>query len=201
MNTKESVEKRKMIKKRKPTFVVKEAKFSARIKWRWRFPRGRHSAVRQYHKGRPALPTTGYGSNKEARGLHPSGLKEVIIHNLGGLEHIDPQIEGAIISGKVGRRKKVEILKKAAEKNIPLLYVKDAKKLIADIENSFAERKKLKQTKLKEKSHKEQERKKKAEDKKKKEEAKKKEESVEEMVKEETKKQKEIVEKTITKKQ
>ena len=35
--------------KKRMNFVVKESNFSARVKSRWRFPRGKHSKVRQMH--------------------------------------------------------------------------------------------------------------------------------------------------------
>ena len=60
-------------------FVEKESNFSARVKSRWRLPRGKHSKVRQMHKGRPALPGPGYGSQESKKGLHPSGLKIVAV--------------------------------------------------------------------------------------------------------------------------
>lgn len=186
------LELRNNAKKVKPRFVVKESKFSARVKSRWRFPRGKHSKVRQMHKGRPALPSTGFGSPKEVRGLHSSGLEMVVVHNRKDLESLDAQKQGAVISGKVGKKKKMELLALAAEKKITVLNVKDLSKEIEKIKGSFEERKKLKKERLSKASKKEEEKKKEHDHD---------HEHEHEHEKTEESKQKKMIEKTITKKQ
>ena len=194
----------KETRKKKMNFVVKESNFSARVKSRWRFPRGKHSKVRQMHKGRPALPNPGHGSPAALRGLHVSGLKPVIVSNLNELLKININTEGAIISGKVGNKRKLELLNLANEKKITLLNVKDLTQLIKIIQESLAERKKVRQEKVKKQSEKEVEKKKKAQKKKEKEEKEKSTDSVEDKIEKsekEKKEQKETAEKVITKKQ
>lgn len=156
-------------KKRNPGFVVKESKFSARVKSRWRFPRGKHSAVRQMHKGRPPMPTPGYGAAKKVKGLR-MGLQPLLVARVSQLEGIDTSIQGVVISGKVGNKKRLEILQAAEEKKIFVLNVKDTGILINTIKEKFAARKRAKNIKLKDKDKKEEEKKKKAIEKKKKEE-------------------------------
>jgi len=206
------LELREKIKKRKPTFVVKESKFSARVKSRWRFPRGKHSKVRQMHKGRPKLVSTGYGSPKSVKHLHSSGLEKVMVKNKQELLALDTSKQGAIVSSQVGNRKKLEILHSAVENKIEILNLKDVNKCIEKIDADFEARKKIKQQKQKSKSEKEVVKKKKAEEKKKKEQEEKQTETVpekgsnveetkEEKIKEEKEKQKEDIEKTIIKKQ
>lgn len=204
-----ALELRKSMKKRKPYFVVKESKFSARVKSRWRFPRGKHSAVRQFHKGRPKMPTIGFSSPIEVKGLHPSGLLPVIVHNLAQMQSIDTKSQGVVIAASVGNRKKLQLLKYATGEKIKILNIKDTEALTKEIKDAFELRKKVRVEKAKDKSSKTEEKKKKAEEKKKKEsEAKvdsekdrEDEESVEEKIQEEEKKQKQIMEKTITKRQ
>lgn len=167
---KKLLELRNKANKKKPGFVVKESNFSARVKSRWRFPRGKHSKVRQMHCGRPALPGTGYGSPKEVRGLHPSGLEMVVVNNGKELESLDAQKQGAVISSNVGMKKRMGLLALALEKKIMVLNVKDPAKEIEMIKNNFEGRKKLKKEKLSLASKKEEEKKKKAEERKVKEE-------------------------------
>ncbi len=167
-------------------FVVKESNFSARVKTRWRFPRGKHSKVRQMHKGRPALPSPGFGSPKDKKGLI-NGLLPKVVSTLADLENVSEK-EGVIIAGKLGLRKKVLLLKKAEEKKLQVLNIKDIKEFIKKSEDSITARKKVRKDKQSRKA-------KKAEEKKK--EDKKEEKSVDEKVEE----QKKIVEKTLTKKQ
>src|SRR3989344_2221743 len=123
---------------KKPAFVVKESNFSARVKVRWRFPRGRHSKVRQMHCGRPAMPNPGYGAPAEVRGLHQSGLEMVVVRNAQELQVLNPKTQGAIIAASVGNKKKISLLELAQQKKITLLNVKDAstaaKKLVSDFE-------------------------------------------------------------------
>lgn len=208
MEIKKLLELRKRRKQRKPDFIVKEAKNQAGLKKRWRFPGGRHSGVRQYHKGKPALPSLGYGSPKPVRGLHPSGLREVVINNVKDLSSLDPQKEGMIIASQTGNRKRLELIKAAEEKEVKILNVRDPIKLMKKVEEDFKVRKEIKVKKLQEKDKKKEEKKKKAEEKirKEKEEKEKtktvgKEEGVEDKLKEEQEEQKKEAEKVIIKKQ
>tara|TARA_Y100000310_G_C20292341_1_gene627770 strand:- start:9 stop:632 length:624 start_codon:yes stop_codon:yes gene_type:complete len=207
MGSDNSNKERRTGKRVKPSFVVKESHNKSRVKKRWRFPRGRHSQVRQMHKGKPAMPNPGYGAPKSEKGLHRSGLEPIIIHNSRDLLALTVN-QGAIIASTVGRRKKLDLLQLAEEKKVSVLNVKDLAKLKAKINEEFAARKKAKSEKLKAKSKKQEAKEKKAAEKKKESEEKKeqkkeqkKEMPVEEKVKEEERKQKEIAEKTITKKQ
>lgn len=183
---------------KKPDFVVKESNFSPRVKVRWRFPRGRHSKVRQMHCGRPAMPNPGYGAPAEVRGLHQSGLQMIVIRNMEELQAVNPKIQGAIIAASVGNKKRLSLLEMAQQKKITLLNVKDvstaAKKLVSD----FEQRKEWRKKRAVEASKKEEQKKKKAEERTQKEEKKKAEEINTE---EHTKKENEMMEKTITKRQ
>src|SRR3989338_3164951 len=151
-------------RKKKPDFVVKESKFVARVKKRWRFPRGMHSAVRQYNRGRPALPTPGYGSPRKVYGLDPSGLRPVLVFTEEQLLSLTPK-ESAVIPSTVGNKKKVSLLTKAQEKKIRVLNVKDVAASLEKINKAFEERKRVKREKKKVKETKEEEKKKKAKEK------------------------------------
>jgi len=67
------------------------------------------------------MPSIGYGSPKENRGLHPSGYHDVLISNLMELESLDPETQAGRISSKVGKRKKEIMLQKADELGIKIL--------------------------------------------------------------------------------
>ncbi|PIZ52115.1 hypothetical protein COY27_01345 [Candidatus Woesearchaeota archaeon CG_4_10_14_0_2_um_filter_33_13] len=195
---------RKKIKKSKPTFVIKESKFSARIEKKWRFPRGRHSGSRQYHRGKSILPTTGYGSPKAVRGLHSSGKEVVQIANPTDLLKLVPSKQIAHVA-KVGKKNMLEILKVAQEKKISLTNVKDVNQSIEKINSAYVARKKVKEEKMKDKSKKDAEKRKKAEEKKKKEEEKTEKKNSDNQEsgshKEEKEEQKKSIEKELIKKQ
>lgn len=108
-------------KQKKPDFLVKESKFCSGVKSRWRFPRGKHSPVRQFHKGRPAMPTPGYSSPKSVSGMDKSGLFPVNVSRISDLDKIDSKTQGVIISGKVGSKKRLELLNIAKDKNLSVL--------------------------------------------------------------------------------
>ncbi len=205
MATTELQELRKKTSKRKPTFVVKEWKFGHGVKRRWRFPRGKHSKVRQMHKGRPALPHPGHGSPKEVYGLDKHGLLPVLVKTAEDLTNINPAKESALISGKLGNRKRLDLLSLVQEKKITLSQG-DPSSILDKIKTTFDDRKKLRQEKLNVKSKKEQEKEKQAAEQEKKtaEEKKGSESSVEDKLQQEEEKQKEQkseAEKTIIKPQ
>ena len=139
-DTKRLLEFRKKIKKRKPIFIRKDAHKVVRVAEKWRQPRGRHSAIRQKHKGHPKLVSIGYGSPRMVRALHSSGLKKIIINNLNQLDKIDPKIEGIIISRTVGNIKRKEIIKKALNLKIEILNFKNPQKQVETIDHLFQKR-------------------------------------------------------------
>jgi large subunit ribosomal protein L32e len=108
-------------KKKKPKFLRQGARFLKRVKKRWRRPRGSQSKMRKRKKGKPRMPSIGYGAPKRLRGLHPCGLREVLVHNIKELERIDPKVEAVKIATGVGKRKREELIKRAAELKIRLL--------------------------------------------------------------------------------
>lgn len=88
---------------------------------KWRKPMGYHSKQRKGWKVRTPLVRVGYRTIKEARGLHPSGFEEVLVHNADDLDGIDPATQAARIGATVGGRKRAVILAKAAEEGIRVL--------------------------------------------------------------------------------
>ncbi len=167
MDFKKLLSVRNKAKKRKPGFVVKESKYQAGVKKRWRYPRGLHSPVRQRFGGRPALPRPGYGSPRSIRGLHSSGLAKVLVSTEAELLGVNVSTQGAVIRSTVGGRKRLRLLQLAQEKNIRVLNVKDVAKSVEGITTAFALRTKAKVTRSQEKSKKEDEKLKRAEEKKK----------------------------------
>jgi len=153
---------RNRMNKKKPAFVRKDTYIKAKVKANWRKPRGKHSPVREQHKGRPKLVSPGYGSPKAVRNLHPSGLEVVVVNNQAELEQINPEKQGILISKTVGKKRKIDILKLALEKKLTVLNSKEPQKLLETLEAEFKKRQDSKKKKLTEKEKKEEEKKKKA---------------------------------------
>ena len=87
----------------------------------WRAPHGMDSKQRRNYKYRSALVRVGHGKVAAARGLHPSGFREVMVHNTGDLESIDPETEAARVGKTVGGRKREQIYSRADELGIRVL--------------------------------------------------------------------------------
>ena len=114
---KELLELRERIKKRRPSFFRQDA-HKKRLKKRWVKPRGLHSKVRLKKAGHARKVSDGYRVPREVRGLSKEGLKIIIVHNENELNNVDKEKEGIIISGNVGLRNKIPLLKKSKEKGI-----------------------------------------------------------------------------------
>lgn len=87
----------------------------------WRAPHGMDSKQRRNYKYRSALVRVGHGKVAAARGLHPSGFREVMVQNTTDLEIIDPETEAARVGRSVGGRKREHIYSRADELGIRVL--------------------------------------------------------------------------------
>lgn len=107
--------------RKKPKFHKQGANYLKRIKKRWRKPRGRDSKLRKREKSKGKVPNVGYRAPRNLRGLHPSGLEEVMIQNIKDLEKIDPKKQAGRVSSSIGKKKKNLILEKAKGFKIKIL--------------------------------------------------------------------------------
>ena len=87
----------------------------------WRAPHGMDNKQRRNYKYRGSLVRIGHGKVAAARFLHPSGFREVMVHNAGDLEAIDPETEAARVGASVGGRKRETIYSRADELGIRVL--------------------------------------------------------------------------------
>jgi large subunit ribosomal protein L32e len=141
---------RAKLKKKKPDFVRQESWRYNRLKENWRRPKGLDNKMRRKIKGWPSTVNIGYRGPKAARGLHPSGYEEVLIHNVEELKNVDPKTQAVRIAHTVGGRTKAQILAEARKKKIIVLNVgvkeeekeKEAEKAAAAAEEKEKEEKK-----------------------------------------------------------
>ncbi len=92
-------------------------KFKRKKKQKWRRPTGRDNKMREKRKGYPAVVSIGY--KKQNRRI------QRVIFNLKDLDRIKK--DEIVVLGKVGKKKREEILKKAKEKNISISNIKRKK--------------------------------------------------------------------------
>ena len=105
-----------------PQFLPQIFGRKKRIKHRWRKPRGIDSKKRIGKQYMGAVPGIGWKSNRKTRGLHPSGLKEILIYNPQQLEG-KSNVAVKIASG-VGQRKRKIIIDKANSMKLKVLNAK-----------------------------------------------------------------------------
>ena len=119
-------------KRIKPRIRRSESWRYIRISESWRKPTGKSSRMRKKRRGWALSPAIGYGSNRKYRGLHPSGLKEIIINNVNELENVSPDQKAIRIAATVGERKRLSIMEHAQQLGYKILNPKISK--TADVE-------------------------------------------------------------------
>ncbi|MCK4475596.1 MAG: 50S ribosomal protein L32e [Methanophagales archaeon] len=94
----------------------------------WRRPRGLDNKMREHIAAKGAMVKAGYRKKKEERGLHPSGVREVLVFNTNDLAKAVVAREeiavAARIASGVGRRKREQIEEEAAALGIKVLNPK-----------------------------------------------------------------------------
>ncbi len=146
---------RARLKKRKPVFIRQDNILKA-LEKKWRRPRGVQSKMRLQKRGQPLSISKGYKSPSAVRGMLKIGKYPVLVFNLSDLSKIDTDVQAAIISGNVGMKNKLAIIKKAIELKITIANIKDPSAFLNEKENEFRQRSqdKKKQSMEKEQKHK-----------------------------------------------
>lgn len=139
------LELRAKIKDKKPEFIRQDNPKRMKLNYKWRKPKGIHSKIRHHFKGRRKMPSPGFKSPIEVRGLHSTGLNIIKVFSIEDLKKIRNGKDGIVISKQVGMRKQLEILKKAKELKIEVLNL-NADERIKKIED-FVNSKKKKEAK------------------------------------------------------
>jgi large subunit ribosomal protein L32e len=125
-------EEKKTTARKKPKFLRtdwhKKIRLGRGVKknQKWHGAKGRQNKFRLCRKGRGQRPKVGWGAESDGKNL-VGGVEAVRVENVKMLEGLK---NVGIIIGKVGVRKRVEIVKKAGEMKLKILnrYKKEAKK-------------------------------------------------------------------------
>jgi large subunit ribosomal protein L32e len=92
---------------------------------KWRKPRGRHNKMRKKRVGYPSTPSIGYGTPIKLRGII-NGKRPILVSEMRDLEKITAG-HVAVLSRRLGAKKKIEIIRSANERKIHLLNVSGGK--------------------------------------------------------------------------
>lgn len=122
-DTKKLLATRKKIKSKKPEFVQQDYHKKKRLSRKWKRPTGLQSKMRHQFKGYNRRVKQGWRSPVAVRGFHGKGVEPVLINNVSELNTVKKD-QGIIVSGKVGLKKRIDILKKAEELKILVLNLK-----------------------------------------------------------------------------
>ncbi len=125
-NLKKALEVRAKVASERPDFPRSETHRFPRLGDKWRSSKGIRSKMRLKKRSRFAIVETGYRGPVMARGLHPTGKEEVLVHNVGELEGLNPETQVVRISASSGKKKRLEIKQKAEELKLDILNVRSS---------------------------------------------------------------------------
>ena len=134
---------RKELKERKPVFIRQDNPKRRKLNDKWRKPKGIHSKIRHHFKGRRKMPSPGYKSPRQVKGLHSSGLVMVIVYSTDDANKLKKETQGITIAKSVGTKKKLAILRAAKQAGVQVLNlnIDHAIKKIEDFINSKSAKK------------------------------------------------------------
>ena len=112
---------RSKIKRKKPKFIRQGWRNLKRLGEKWRAPKGINNKRRERKKQAGRIPAPGYGSPRSVKDFHPSGFEEFIVFNIKDLDKINRERQACRIASEVGKKKRIEIMKKAEELKIKVL--------------------------------------------------------------------------------
>ncbi|MBW3013134.1 hypothetical protein KY340_02915 [Candidatus Woesearchaeota archaeon] len=149
------LELRRRMKKKKPRFVAQCAHKVKEVAPKWKRPRGMHSKIGQ--RGRRKRARVGYSSPALVKHLTIGGLLPVNILNVAMLASLDKTKHAVIVSGKVGMKKRKEIIKECKKLGLKMSNIPDADLHLKSIDEKLAKKKETRQQKEKAKAAKKKE--------------------------------------------
>ncbi|OIO80525.1 hypothetical protein AUJ84_03155 [Candidatus Pacearchaeota archaeon CG1_02_32_132] len=89
-------------------------------KQKWRGAKGRDNKIRENRKGYPKMPSLGYGKSRKEFGKI-DGKIPVRVFNVKDVEKVGK--DNIIIIGKIGAKKKMDVIKKAHEMKLKIFNI------------------------------------------------------------------------------
>ncbi|MEM4255301.1 MAG: eL32 family ribosomal protein [Candidatus Norongarragalinales archaeon] len=110
---------KKQVARKLPKFARQNRAQKKRVGEAWRKPRGIDNKLRIKKGGYGFLPKIGFRTAKSERGLHPNGLKEILVRSmrdLAGLSGVAVRF-----SATLGRKKKAVLVAEAKKLKLRIL--------------------------------------------------------------------------------
>lgn len=121
MKHKTLMELRREISHRRPIFNRQEHWRLKRIAASWRRPKGIDNPMAHHFKGFPPVVKVGYRGPTAVRGLHPSGLHDVVVQTEQDLAALSPRYHAVRIAARVGERRRREIAERGKQLGLHIL--------------------------------------------------------------------------------
>ena len=120
--TKANLKIRSIQKKKQPAFRRQEWFRYKRLSHSgWRKPKGYQSKQRLNMKYRSPMARIGFVKIAAVRGLHSSGFEEVLVHQIGDMDSLNPELQAIRIGSTVGNRKRIAIHARADDLGVRVL--------------------------------------------------------------------------------
>ena len=127
-------------RKRNPSFARYESWRYKKLKNSgWRKQRGIDNKTRRKMKMGVKSPEPGYQAPKKIRGLHPSGLEDILIMHIKDLKNLTPEKHGIRISARLGARKRIKVVEYAQEQGLKVFNTGYSKEELFEIDESSEE--------------------------------------------------------------
>lgn len=126
---------RKTQNKKRPSFRrVESWRYKKLAKKGWRKQLGIDNKTRRKTKNGVKSPEPGYRNPKAIRGLHPSGLEDMLVMHKREVDELDPEVHGIRIASRLGARKRIDLIDYAQEKGFRILNLAISKEELMEFE-------------------------------------------------------------------
>ena len=121
----------------RPSFArVESWRYPKLKKSGWRKQRGIDNKTRRKTKNGVKSPEPGYRGPRAVRGMHPSGLEDIVIINKNEIEklNLSPKKHGIRISTRLGARKKIELVEYLRDRGFKILNIGISRRELEELE-------------------------------------------------------------------
>lgn len=131
---------RTLKRKQRPTFARYESwRYKKLKKSGWRKQRGIDNKTRRKMKMGVKSPEPGYRGPKKVRGLHPSGLEDILVIHKNDLKNLSPEKHGIRIATRLGAKKRIKLIEYAQELDFKVFNVGYSKEDLFELDKPLEE--------------------------------------------------------------